>query len=75
MQLLAQFLLTANLVILAVSLINTFTVRVVKNKELTPISDSVSILIPLRNESQNVPGLLESVLAQRDIESYEVVTL
>lgn len=75
MQLLAQFLLTANLVILAVSLINTFTVRVVKNKELTTISDSVSILIPLRNESQNVPELLESVLTQRDIESYQVVTL
>lgn len=75
MQFLAQFLLTANLVILAISFLNALTVRVVKNKELTPLRDSVSILIPLRNESQNVPELLESVLAQKGLEIYEVVAL
>lgn len=75
MQNLAEILLIINLLILGISLFNVFTVRVVRNQDVAPLRDSVSILIPLRNESQNVPGLLESVLNQRGIESYQVVTL
>ncbi len=75
MQNLAEFLLVFNLVILAITLFNTFTVRVVKGLEMPDLSDFVSILIPLRNESQNVPGLIESVLGQKGLRRYEVVTL
>lgn len=75
MQSLAEFLLAFNLVILAITILNTFTVRVVKNQEMPELNDFVSILIPLRNESKNVPGLIESVLSQKGLGRYEVLTL
>jgi glycosyltransferase involved in cell wall biosynthesis len=72
---LALFLLVFNLLLLAITLLNTFTVRVVRGLETPDISEFVSILIPLRNESQNVPGLIESVINQKGLSRYEVLAL
>ena len=75
MQILAEFLLGLNLLILAITVLNVLTVRVAKNREMPDLFDSVSILIPLRNESQNVPGLMESVLNQKGLSNFEIVAL
>lgn len=75
MQQLADFALYLNCFIFAITLFNLLTVRVVSHRDSQLISNSVSILIPLRNESSNVSGVLHSALNQRDIKDFEVLAL
>lgn len=71
----AALLLALNLFLLGITLINLITVRVVKPKGLSPIRNSVSVLLPLRNEAKNVPALLESILNQNQLIDWEVIAL
>lgn len=79
MQSLALALLLLNLFLLTLTFLNVFTVRKVnfrfKNTKLASIDEKVSILIPLRNESQNVDGLMSSVLNQSNLSDFEVIAL
>jgi hypothetical protein len=69
-----EILALLNSLALALVIINSFTIRVVKN-EKTIVSNSVSILIPMRNEQANVEGCLSSVIGQRGLENFEVIAL
>ena len=59
---------------LALVIFNSLTIRVIKNKP-TKVSGSVSVLIPMRNEEANVKGCLSSVLAQKGLDTLEVIAI
>ena len=59
---------------LALVIFNSLTIRVIKNSPTKP-SGSVSVLIPMRNEEENVKGCLSSVLAQKGLDTLEVVAI
>lgn len=62
-------------VMLGITFINILTVRTVASSGDHAISESVSILIPLRNEAENVVGVITSLLDQRGLQNYEVIVL
>lgn len=57
---------------LALTLLNALTIKVVKNNSAT-ITKSVSILIPMRNEEQNVIECINSVSAQEGLRNFEII--
>jgi glycosyltransferase involved in cell wall biosynthesis len=59
---------------LALTLLNALTIKVVKNNSAT-ITKSVSILIPMRNEEQNVIECINSVSAQEGLKNFEIIVL
>lgn len=59
---------------LALTLLNALTIKVVKNNSAT-ITKSVSILIPMRNEEQNVIECINSVSAQEGLRNFEIIVL
>ncbi len=59
---------------LALVIFNSLTIRVIKNTP-TKVSGSVSVLIPMRNEEANVKGCLSSVLAQKGLDTLEVIAI
>ena len=59
---------------LALVIFNSLTIRVIKNSP-TKVSGSVSVLIPMRNEEENVKGCLSSVLAQKGLDTLEVIAI
>ncbi len=69
-----EILLLLNGLALALVIINSFTIRVIKNQKNT-INHSVSILIPMRNEQTNVQGCLSSVIEQKGLANFEVIAL
>ena len=73
------FLLELSLILIVamlfIALINLLTVRTVKPSSSTSISESVSILVPLRNEAENVSGVISSLLNQRGLDDFEVIAL
>jgi glycosyltransferase involved in cell wall biosynthesis len=60
---------------LAYSLLNALTIRVVKSGDAKPVLESVSILIPMRNEANNVAGVLTSALAATALSGSEIIVL
>ena len=59
---------------LALVIFNSLTIRVIKNTP-TKVSGSVSVLIPMRNEEENVKGCLSSVLAQKGLDTLEIIAI
>jgi glycosyltransferase involved in cell wall biosynthesis len=59
---------------LALTLLNTLTIRVIKDTSST-VSNSVSVLIPMRNEEENVSECINSVISQVGLKDYEILTL
>ena len=59
---------------LALVIFNSLTIQVIKNSP-TKVSGSVSVLIPMRNEEVNVKGCLSSVLAQKGLDTLEVIAI
>ena len=57
------------------SIFNSLTMRVVRNSDAKQIDDSVSILMPMRNEERNVDEVMSSVLAISMLTSREIVVL
>ena len=57
------------------SILNVATMRVVRNSDAKEIVESVSILIPMRNEERNVEAVLNSVLTTSLISNREIVVL
>ena len=69
----ASFFLVTLFTLLTV--INLFTVRTIKRENAANIAERVAILIPMRNESKNVAGILESVENQIKLENFEILVL
>ena len=73
------FLLDLSVLLIAIMLLlavfNFFTLRVVFSKESTPINQSVSILIPMRNEAENVIELITLLKAQSNLNDFEIIAL
>jgi hypothetical protein len=59
---------------LALVIFNSLTIRVIKNSPNKAFG-SVSILIPMRNEAENVKACLSSILQQKGLDSFEVIAL
>ena len=55
-----------NLFLFALTLTNFLLIR--KPKDSTPVSASVDVLIPVRNEEENIPELVSSLMSQVGIE-------
>ena len=56
-------------------IINSFSMRVITPAQSTTITDSIAILIPMRNEERNVEGAVASVIAQRGLENASITVL
>lgn len=71
------FALSTALVLLLVffALLNTFTLRRITIEHGRTIDARVSVLIPLRNESENVDGVVQSALEQTGLPNFEVLAL
>lgn len=54
-------------ILVLITAINLFTVRLIKEGSWKAIDASVALLIPMRNEADNVEGLLDSLLKQEGI--------
>lgn len=63
------------LLLLLFAAINTFTLRTIKSGKTTLIHEKISILIPLRNEAENVSGVMSSVLEQENLTDFEVIVI
>ena len=57
-----------------IALFNVLTIKPLSSSPILPASPLVSILVPARNEAQNIEGCLNSLLSQ-DYEPYEVIAL
>lgn len=70
-------MLTITLSFLAFGLtaLNALTMRVVRPRESTEISEQVAILIPMRNEASNVQEVLTSALNQENLANFAVFVL
>jgi glycosyltransferase involved in cell wall biosynthesis len=58
----------------SLTLINVLTVRMIKNLP-AQISDSVDLLIPMRNESRNVKEVLDSVMKSKGLLNFNIYAL
>lgn len=63
------------LIICGICITNLLLVRRVLAENLESLTSSVSILLPLRNEAENVHGVIESLLNQNHLNDYEVIAL
>ena len=59
--------------ILLISLINFFTIR--NPKKSTQVNESISVVVPLRNEATNVAELIDSLRAQKNLAQVEFLLL
>jgi cellulose synthase/poly-beta-1,6-N-acetylglucosamine synthase-like glycosyltransferase len=59
--------------ILLISLINLFTIR--NPKKSAQINESISVVVPLRNEASNVAELIDSLRAQKTLAQVEFLLL
>jgi len=68
-------ILAGNLIVLTVTIVNLFTAPVLRNifspSEFQP---KISILIPARNEQENLPGSINSILKQ-SYKNFEIIIL
>ena len=55
-------------------ILNNFSIRVVKNKSFST-SNSISVLIPMRNEELNVQECINAVVNQSGLHNYEILVL
>jgi glycosyltransferase involved in cell wall biosynthesis len=55
--------------------INFFTVRVVRYSISEFVHEKVSVLVPLRNEAENVEGVIHSLLGQQGLHDFEIIAL
>src|ERR1035437_113163 len=69
------FIVVFPAIALLFSLFNSLTMRVVRNSDAKPIDESISILIPMRNEERNVDGVTSSVLATSLLSDPEIIVL
>ncbi len=66
-----QILLVLNFLIFAISVINFATIRMPKNDEI--VSGSVTVIVPMRNEADNVHECVSALAAQRGVDNLKVI--
>jgi cellulose synthase/poly-beta-1,6-N-acetylglucosamine synthase-like glycosyltransferase len=59
--------------VLVIALINFFTIRTPRNKSMT--SKSVTVLLPVRNEQNNVGACVAGLMAQKDVKQLQVIII
>ncbi len=69
------YLLALTAIPLLFTVANSLTMRLLHKKNAEEISGSVSILIPMRDEEENVEGVLISVAASKFISNLEILVL
>ena len=57
------------------TLLNSLTMRVVRNRDSAYVSQSISILVPMRNEESNVDGVVTSIQASRNLALWSLTAL
>jgi len=62
-------------IMLLLAVFNFFTLRVVSSKNSASIDQSVSILIPMRNEAENVIELITLLKEQANLSNFEIIAL
>lgn len=62
-------------VMLIIAIFNLATLRVITSTDSSAIDDSISILIPMRNEAENISALMTSISAQIDLKDFEIIAL
>jgi cellulose synthase/poly-beta-1,6-N-acetylglucosamine synthase-like glycosyltransferase len=68
-----RILLGLDFLIFAISAINFFTIRVPRDKNA--IDSSVTVLVPMRNEADNVHECLTALAAQRGVSNLKVIII
>jgi glycosyltransferase involved in cell wall biosynthesis len=61
--------------ICAICTFNLLFARRITAHNHEPIEEKISILIPLRNEAENVAGVIESLLDQKNLSNFEIIAL
>lgn len=69
----AQLLLSFSILIFAISLINFFTIRIPKRDE--EVKRAVSVLVPMRNEAENVPEFISALISQMGVKKLKFVII
>jgi glycosyltransferase involved in cell wall biosynthesis len=69
-----ELLLIISGLALVLTLLNALTIRVVKDTS-SIVANSVSVLIPMRNEEENVTECINSIISQIGLKDYEILTL
>jgi len=59
--------------VLVIALINFFTIRTPRN--IRAISKSVTVLLPVRNEQNNVGACVAGLMAQKDVKQMQVIII
>jgi glycosyltransferase involved in cell wall biosynthesis len=67
----AAFLL--NTLLLLITLINFALLR--RPTKARPINESVAILLPVRNEAENIERILNELLAQENLENFQIIVI
>jgi glycosyltransferase involved in cell wall biosynthesis len=57
------------------TIINSLTMRVARNRSEAKVADNVSVLVPMRNEERNVDGLVTSIQASTGLDEWEFLVL
>lgn len=66
--------LALSCLVLALVTLNSLTIRVVRNQS-AKVSESVSILIPMRNEEKNAANCVNSLISQTGLEEFEILVI
>jgi glycosyltransferase involved in cell wall biosynthesis len=66
-----RILIALNFLIFGISAFNFFTIRIPRNDQ--PISDSVTVLLPMRNEADNVHECVSALASQRGVKNFKVI--
>lgn len=69
----AQFLLSFSILIFAISLINFFTIRIPKRDE--EVKKAVTVLVPMRNEAENVPEFISALVSQMGVKKLKFIII
>ena len=57
------------------TIVNFLTIRIIRYREDFGIDEKVSILLPLRNEAENVEGVIHSLITQEGLLNFEIIAL
>ena len=68
-----QILLSFSILIFAISLINFFTIRIPKRDE--EVKKAVTVLVPMRNEAENVPEFISALVSQMGIKKLKFIII
>lgn len=66
-------IVASTLVVFIISIINFFTIRTPNLS--SEVTEFVSVIVPLRNEAENIPGLVNSLLSQNSLTNVEYLFL